>query len=177
MASGDLEQRLTSASAYHAAEGQRASGYDKDPLPTGGLSPSAISLIQGGSGPRYGIGQSADPAQRIADSLAEYRQASVTVDKQIQAIYGPYASLEAITTQNPAARAGYLDRLKREGIDVPTLTGEAKHYVEWVEAQDAGADTSINAYLTWKEQYESEQIAAPEGAGDMDYQELLSLLQ
>lgn len=163
--SGDLDRRLTSVEAYLAAEGLRPTGYDPDPLDTGSGNPATMLSDYGLGAPGgYPPYEPVDPATRIREDLAEYYSQADAVDAQIKAIYGPDASLEKIMNANPMWRQGYLDRLAREGIEVPKLSKASQDYIAWAEAQPDGADTSVDAYVAWLDANETETTVTPEEA-------------
>lgn len=159
---GDLERDLTSVEAFFAAEGRRPTGYDPDPLPTGVGNP-ATTVGDLGLGQGYGQTEY-DPAQAIREDLADYYSQADAVDAQIKAIFGENASLDAIMQQPPTWRDGYLDRLEREGVEVPRLGRNAQAYIEWAEAQPQGADVGVDAYIAWREATEGEATVSPEDA-------------
>lgn len=146
-----LERRLTGIDAYMAYMGIQASIYD--PAPTSVNDPTKVPYNPADSGGSGGSGSGGDrkpkdPAVKIADDLTEYEKELQAYNDAVTAYYGQPISMQNI---NPMARAAYEGHLRQAGITPPSLSMDAQLYLEWVAVQPPGSDTSINAFLTWRE--------------------------
>ncbi len=157
-----LDRATTGVAAYRAVQGIRGNLYDPNPLPTQtdrAVYDPATSAGGTGQGAAY---TPADPAQQIAESLARYQTDEMIYNGLLVQITGnPEARLDRM---NPMLRAAMTANIESAyGLRPPTLSGWARDYVQWAEAQEPGADQSIEAFLVWRDQWRAQAAAAAVG--------------
>lgn len=174
----DLEQRLTSTEAFMAQQGIRRQEYDPSPISTRNSESIPYSPTEGtGTGEgEFGGRSTSDPAEGIAQDIADYRQEVEDVDAQIKALFGPDATWEAIENQNPMARDALMQHVRDAGISPPSLSRRAQAYLDWAEEQPEGGDTTIDTYLAWREAQDANKPQVPDNPGSLNVDELLGIL-
>jgi hypothetical protein len=162
-----MERQLTGINGFIAQQGMRPSAYDPSPISTN--NPSAVPYnpaAVNGSADGTGQGQTSDPAQGIAQDIADYRQEAAEIDAQLAGLFGEGTTWATIENANPTLQAALLQHMETAGIRPPSLSRRASGYLQWAESQPPGSDTSINAYLAWQEQFQS-TTAVPANAGSL----------
>ncbi len=150
-----LDRATTGVGAYRAVRGIQGNLYDPAPLPTQNdravYDPAMSAAAPGGSGQQQGR---YDPVAAIAEDLAAYQAANA----RASTLMDPGLTIDDFT---PYAQAAIRQQYQvLYGEEFPELRGQVRDYVEWAALQPQGADTSIPAFVRWRDAQEAQAAAA-----------------
>ena len=151
----ELDAWAVTLDGYKAASGIKNSLYDADPISTGDQSTYA-SLIRsgdGGGGSRSGSGTGSTTAGTLQKQITKYTQDMAVLTSVMQA-YG--LDPAALQSNDPYM----MQALRNEFGDlIPTKPALLQQYEAWVKVQPKGADTSVDAFGLYLDNYVSETKA------------------
>jgi hypothetical protein len=146
---------LSSVDAYMAWKGIRGNYRSPEVLPlddptTRPYDPAATE--GGGEAPSSGGASGAGEIKPewIIEDIEEYQAELALWQQTLRELYpGQTVDINAIP---PNARDAVRESIyNRTGLSEPRLSGRAQEYLMWASRQEAGQDTSVEAWLEWRE--------------------------
>lgn len=153
MTMDDLERQLTSVEAYHAWKGTQATVFDPNPISVNTGQGQPYSAGAAGTGPGGVPPYETDPVARIEGDLADYQRDMALYDQAAAQVFGEPVNMAGL---NPMARSAYDDALRTAGVREPSLSGDARQYLEWAQQQPPNGDRSVAAFVAWEEQFKAQ---------------------